>query len=68
MSITIKRTGSTIQVLEGVHTLPEGTEVELFTVEELQALDQQRRAELELQIPSFIRGDEDEDAEELFFL
>lgn len=68
MSITVKRTGSTIQVLEGVHTLPEGTEVELFTVEELQALDQQRRAELELQIPSFIRGDEDEDAEELFFL
>jgi hypothetical protein len=68
MSITIKRTGSAVQVLEGAQTLPEGTVVELFTGEELQALNQQRRAELELQMPSFIRGDEDEDAEDLFFL
>jgi hypothetical protein len=42
--------------------------VELFTGEELQALNQQRRAELDIQMPSFIRGDEDEDAEDLFFL
>jgi hypothetical protein len=68
MSITIKRTGSAVQVLEGAQTLPEGTVVELFTGEELQALNQQRRAELDTQMPSFIRGDEDEDAEDLFFL
>jgi hypothetical protein len=68
MSITIKRTGSAVQVLEGAQTLPEGTVVELFTGEELQALNQQRRAELDIQMPSFIRGDEDEDAEDLFFL
>jgi len=55
MSITIKRTGTAVHVLEGAHTLPEGTPVELFTGEELQ-------------MPSFIRGDEDEDAEELFYL
>ncbi len=68
MSITIKRTGTAVQVLEGAHTLPEGTPVQLFTGEELQDLEQERRAMLDLQMPSFIRGDEDEDAGELFFL
>jgi hypothetical protein len=42
--------------------------VQLFTGEELQGLEQERRAMLDLQMPSFIRGDEDEDAGELFFL
>lgn len=68
MSITIKRTGTAVQVLEGAHTLPEGTPVQLFTGEELQGLEQERRAMLDLQMPTFIRGDEDEDAGELFFL
>jgi hypothetical protein len=68
MSITIKRTGTAVQVLEGAHTLPEGTAVQLYTSTELQALEQDRRALVELQMPSFIRGDEDEDAAELFFL
>jgi hypothetical protein len=68
MSITIKRTGSAVQVLEGAHTLPEGTPVQLFTGKELQGLELERRDMLDLQMPSFIRGDEDEDAGELFFL
>jgi hypothetical protein len=68
MSITIKRTGTAVHVLEGAHTLPEGTPVQLYTGEELQGLEQERRAMLDLQMPSFIRGDEDEDAGELFFL
>lgn len=68
MSITIKRIGTAVHVLEGAHTLPEGTPVQLFTGEELQGLEQERRAMLDLQMPSFIRGDEDEDAGELFFL
>ena len=68
MRITIKRTGTAVHVLEGAHTLPEGTPVQLFTGEELQGLEQERRAMLDLQMPSFIRGDEDEDAGELFFL
>ena len=55
MSITIKRTGTAVHVLEGAHTLPDGTPVQLFTGQELQ-------------MPSFIRGDEDEDVEELFYL
>jgi hypothetical protein len=68
MSITIKRTGTAVHVLKGAHTLPEGTPVQLFTGEELQGLEQERRAMLDLQMPSFIWGDEDEDAGELFFL
>ena len=55
MSITIKRTGTAVHVLEGAHTLPDGTPVQLFSGQELQ-------------MPSFIRGDEDEDVEELFYL
>ena len=68
MSITIKRTGTAVHVLEGAHTLPEGTPVQLFTGEELHGLEIERRVMLDLQMPSFIRGDEDEDAGELFFL
>ena len=68
MSITIKRTGTAVHVLEGAHTLPEGIPVQLYTGEELQGLEQERRAMLDLQMPSFIRGDEDEDAGEMFFL
>ena len=64
MSITIKRTGKAVQVMEGADTLPEGMPVQLFTGEELQ----ERRDMLDLQMPSFIRGDEDEDAGEMFFL
>lgn len=68
MSITIKRTGTAIHVLEGAHTLPEGIPVQLFTGEELRDLEQERYIVLDQQMPSFIRGDEDEDAGELFFL
>jgi len=48
--------------------LPEGTPVQLFTEAELQVIEQERRTLLDLQMPSFIRGDEDEDAEDLFYL
>ena len=56
MSITIKRTGAAVQVLEGAHTLPEGTPVQLFTGEELQVLEQERRAMLDLRMPSLHPG------------
>lgn len=68
ITITIKRSGTAVQVLEGAHTLPEGTSVKLFTGQELKQLEQDRRALLNLQMPSFIRVDGDEDAEELFYL
>ena len=68
MSITIQRTGSAVQVLEGADSLPEGRPVRLFTEDELRAREQERHAMVAMQMPSFIRGDEEEDAEELFFL
>jgi hypothetical protein len=68
MSITNKQTGAAVQVLEGEHTLPEETPFQLFSEEELEDLEQERLALLDLQMPSFIRGDEVEGDEELFYL
>jgi len=68
MSLTIKRLGDVVHVLNGVETLPEGEEVELFTANELSDMQLERRDWLDRQMPSFIRGDQDEDAVELFYL
>lgn len=68
MSLTIKRLGVAVHVLNGAETLPEGEEVELFTANELANLQLERREWLNMQMPSFVRGDEDENAEDLFFL
>ena len=68
MSITIKRMGTAVEVLQGAETLPEGQAVVLFTDAEHEQLRQQRLVDLDLQMPSFIRGDEDEDAAALFSL
>ena len=68
MSITIKRLGAAVEVLQGADSLPEGEVIELYTDAEQQQRWQQRLAELDVQMPSFIHGDEDEDAEDLFFL
>ena len=38
----------------------------LFTASDLINLDRERREEEDLQMPSFLRGADDEDAEELF--
>ena len=68
MSLTIKRLGDAVDVLNGVETLPEGEEVQLFTANELSDLQLERREWLNMQMPSFIRVDQDEDAVELFCL
>ena len=68
MSLTIKPLGTSMHVLNGAETLPEAEEVELFTANELSDLQLERREWLNMQMPSFIRGDEDEDAVELFYL
>jgi hypothetical protein len=68
VSLTIKRVGTAVQVLQGAETLPDGEVVQLFTADELEDLQRERREWLDLQMPSFIRGDEDEDAEDLFEL
>ena len=68
MSLTIKRIGAALEVLSGLETLPEGETLELFTARELSALQKERMEWLQLQMPSFIRGDEEEDATALFDL
>jgi hypothetical protein len=68
MSLTIKRIGMELQVLSGAETLPEGEEVVLFTAGELSSLQRERLELLNLQMPSFLRGDEDDDAADLFEL
>ena len=40
----------------------------LFTASDLIDLDRERREEVDLQMPSFLRGDEDEDVRDLFHL
>jgi len=68
MSVTLKRVGDTVEVMQGASSLPEGEEIVLFTASDLKNLDRGRRDEVDLQMPSFLRGDEDEDAEDLFHL
>ena len=68
MSLTIKPIGTSVHVLNGAQMLPEGEEVELFTANELSDLQLERRDWLDMQMPSFIRGDQSEDAVEFFYL
>ncbi len=68
MSVTLKRVGEAVEVLQGASSLPEGEEIVLFTASDLIDLDRERREEVDLQMPSFLRGAEDEDADELFHL
>ena len=68
MSVTLKRVGEAVEDLQGASSLTEGQEVVLFTASDLKALDRERPDEVDLQMPSFLRGAEDEDAEDLFHL
>jgi hypothetical protein len=68
MSDTVKRVGEAVEVLQGASSLPEGEEIVLFTPSDLINLDRERREEVDLQMPSFLRGIEVEGAEELFHL
>ena len=66
MSVTVKRVGKAVEVMQGASCLPEGQEVVLFTVSDLLNLERDRREEVDLQMPSFVRGDEEVDVEVLF--
>ena len=68
MSLTIKRLGTSMHVLNGAETLPEKEEIELSPTNELSDLQLERRDWLDMQMPSFIRGNQSEDAVELFYL
>ena len=59
MSVTVRRVGEAVEVLQGASSLPEGEEIGMFIASDLINLDRERREEVDLQIPSFLRGAED---------
>ena len=66
MSITVIKENNRIRILEMDGEFQEGKPVQFFTEEEPEQIRKERALELQLQMPSFIRGDEDESAEDLF--
>ena len=66
MSIEVIKEGNVLRVLDCSENIPEGLHLRLFTESELTKLENERRQMLDIQMPSFIRGDEDEDAREIF--
>lgn len=66
MCVTVVKEGETLRVLDASEPIAEGTKLVLYTDQELRALEAERKGWLDLQMPSFIRGDEDESAEDLF--
>ncbi len=53
-------------MLDCSENIPEAFRPRLLTESELTQLENERRQMLDIQMPSFIRGDEDEDAREIF--
>jgi hypothetical protein len=68
MSVIVKRVGEAVEVVQGASSLPEVEKIVLLTDSDLANLDRERREEVDLQMPSFLRDTEDEDAEEIFHL
>ena len=66
MSVTVVKEGNTLRLVESSEPIPDGTRLVLFTEKELLALEAERKGWLDVQMPAFIRGDEDESAEDLF--
>jgi len=66
MSITVIKKKNHFRVVEARGQFEEGKAICLFTEDEISQLAKERRAELDLQMPSFIRGEENESAEDLF--
>jgi hypothetical protein len=66
MSVTVIKEGNTLRLLESSEPTADGQHLLLFTEGELRSIEAERKAWLDLQMPSFIRGDEDESAEDLF--
>ena len=66
MCVTVVKEGNTLRLLESSEPIADGTQLVLYTERELHELEAERKIWLDLQMPSFIRGDEDEVAEDLF--
>jgi hypothetical protein len=66
MSVTVVKEGNTLRLVESSEPIADGTQLVLYTEQELRRIEAERQALLDLQMPSFIRGDEDETVEDLF--
>ncbi len=66
MCVTVVKEGNALRLLESSEPIADGTQLVLYTEQELRNVEAERKAWLDLQMPSFIRGDEDETAEDLF--
>jgi hypothetical protein len=66
MFIEVVKEGDVLRVLDCSENIPEGIRLRLYTAAEMIREEKERLEMLNLQMPSFIRGDEDEDAGELF--
>ena len=66
MSVTLLKQNGILKLLDSSEDIPEGAVIRLFTSDELERLHAEDRAWLDAQMPSFIRGDEEETAEDLF--
>jgi hypothetical protein len=66
MNIEVIKQGNLLRIVDSSADIPDGTRLRLFTEEELLYNQALRSAAMNLQMPSFVRGDEDECAEDLF--
>jgi hypothetical protein len=66
MSITVIKQDNALRIVSVDGQIEEGKTIRLLTEDEFLKLERERVAELEVQMPSFTRGDEDESAEDLF--
>jgi len=66
MAITVIWEGNRIRLLDGAEALPAGEPILLFTAAEDQAGRPEGDNWLDLLMPAFLRGDEQESAEDLF--
>ena len=66
MNVTVIKEGDVLRVIHSSETIPDGARLVLFSEEALRTLNADRESWVNTQMPSFIRGDEDESAEDLF--
>jgi hypothetical protein len=66
MSITVIKQNNSLRIVSVDGQIEEGKTIRLLTEDEFLKLERERVAELEVQMPAFVRGDENESAEDLF--
>ena len=66
MSIEVINEGGLLRVVRSSEPIPDGCVVRLHTEDEIVRFQAGCRTVMDVQMPAFIRGDEEEDASDLF--